>query len=103
MLHVHVAIQYRPFLAALDRWIHPFIVLNCLAKLGTLGKLQVRVFQLLTGVANAINGLKYPKGAPYQHSVNAHTAVTHTCGKATMIRRPHHKWEIFRSLLWFHC
>ena len=32
-------------------------------ELVTPGKLQVSVFQLLTGVANSINDLKYPKGA----------------------------------------
>ena len=49
-------------------------------------KLLVTVSQLLTGVANAINGIEYPKGAFASIQFNACAAIMHTCRKVTITR-----------------
>ena len=61
------------------------LILQSLAKLAWCywgpRKLQVSISQLLTGVANALNGPKYPKGVS---CLNAHTAIMQTCRKVTI-------------------
>ena len=63
--------SHRPFCVTLDRWTCPLIASNSLGKLGAAGPWEALIkhfTELLTGVANAINGPKYPKGS-CQHPV----------------------------------